>query len=606
MFDQAAAEPRRVLMLYSYGFHFAPWHVVSARFREELFKQSPQPVDLYEASLDTARFREAEKEAAFVDNLRALFAERQLDLVVAMGAPAARFFQRHRSQFFPSTPLLIVAAEERTIDRGSLSALDAAVTTTFDLRLFIDHILQVLPKTTTVAVVIGASPLEKFWAEEMRKAFFPFGDRVQFEWLNDLPFNDMQRRVSQLPPQSAVFYATVWVDAKGIPYEHNRALAALRAVATAPIFSIMDHNLGHGIVGGPLQPSQKIGDRAAEVAVRILNGETPDSIKTPPEGLATPAYDWRELQRWNISEASLPVGSIVQFRAPTLWESYRWHLMALFLALLGQAALIGWLFIERHGRRRAELQSQGRLVELMHLNRTAGAAALSASLSHELYQPLAAILSNAEAAELLLKISPMDLDQMEEILADSRQADLRAAEIIRHLRDLVKRKSELELQKVDLNNVVTDTLRILSPEAKERNIVLSMGGVQRPLPVLADQVHLQQVLINLASNGMDAMSDTISGGRVLTIHTAEVEESEVRVSVSDRGIGIPREKLNDVFNAFYTTKQHGTGLGLSIARTIVETYGGRIWAENRSDGGAAFHFTLPLAETGTGRAKLSL
>ena len=227
----------------------------------------------------------------------------------------------------------------------------------------------------------------------------------------------------------------------------------------------------------------------------------------------------------------------------------------------------------------------------------AAAGALSASVAHELNQPLGAILSNTEAAELLLNKNPPDLDQVKEILTDIRQADQRAADIIRHLRKLLKRRSEIELHDFDLNDAIADAVYILSPEAKKRGVALHANGIRQSLPVRADQVHLQQVILNLASNGMDAMTESTRNKHEMTIQTALSGEHEVEVSVADSGTGIANGKLEDVFDSFYTTKMHGTGLGLSIARTIVEAYGGKIWAENRTGGGAVVRFTLPLAET---------
>ena len=147
------------------------------------------------------------------------------------------------------------------------------------------------------------------------------------------------------------------VDAVGIPNEQNRVLARLREATNAPLFSYLDSNFGQGIVGGPILSTQELGRRAAEVAVRILNGERPGTIKTPPVGLGAPVYDWRELQRWNISEARLPLGSVVQFREPSIWARYRWLLTGILMALLLQSAMISWLLVERYGRRKAELES---------------------------------------------------------------------------------------------------------------------------------------------------------------------------------------------------------------------------------------------------------
>ena len=147
--------------------------------------------------------------------------------------------------------------------------------------------------------------------------------------------------------------------------------------------------------------------------------------------------------------------------------------------------------------------------------------------------------------------------------------------------------------------MVRDAARLLGPEATARGVELGVTQAQATLPVRADEVHLQQVVLNLAMNGMDAMLDCGLGSRNISFETALVGEAEAEVSVSDSGTGIPSGKLKEIFEAFYTTKPQGTGLGLSIARTIIETYGGRIWAENRTGGGAAFRFTLPLIKART-------
>jgi C4-dicarboxylate-specific signal transduction histidine kinase len=313
---------------------------------------------------------------------------------------------------------------------------------------------------------------------------------------------------------------------------------------------------------------------------------------------AKPLFDWRQLQRFGISENNLPAGSEIRFRPPSLWEQYRWQMSAIFCALLIQAAMIVWLLLERRGRRFAELQSRGRLREVIHLDRVAAVGAMSASIAHELNQPLGAILTNAETAEILLAENPIDCDQLKEILADIRQSDQHAGEIIAHMRGLLKKQSEFELQEFDLNDALRDALHALEPEARKRGVLVNADQVQGALTVRADRVHLEQVMLNLAINAMDAMQNGAPGKRKMTVQTALAGDSEVEVSVSDSGTGIPTDKLKGVFETFYTTKQQGTGLGLSIVRTIVETYGGKVWAENRRGGGAVFRFrfTLPLTK----------
>jgi signal transduction histidine kinase len=365
-------------------------------------------------------------------------------------------------------------------------------------------------------------------------------------------------------------------------------------MANRPIVIDAETNIGRGGTGGFVATPVPVGQAAARLALRILDGEDASKLPVAAGDFTRPVFDWRQLQRFGISESRLPPGSEIRFRPPGLWEQYRWQVMTALAILLMQSAMITWLLVERHRRQRAEMEARGRLMEVVHLNRTATAGALSASVAHELNQPLGAILSNAEAAEVLLAANPPDLHQLKEILADIRRDDQRAGEIIRRLRGLLK-KSEIELQEFDLNSTIQSALHILEPEAKKRGVVLSAVQAQGALPVRADQIHLQQVIVNLAANGLDAMLDCSPARRRLALQTAQVGASEAEVSVSDTGTGIPEDKLKDVFKTFFTTKPQGTGLGLSIARTIIETYGGRIWAENRLGGGAVFRFTLPLS-----------
>jgi C4-dicarboxylate-specific signal transduction histidine kinase len=208
---------------------------------------------------------------------------------------------------------------------------------------------------------------------------------------------------------------------------------------------------------------------------------------------------------------------------------------------------------------------------------------------------LGAILSNAQAAEILLKQNPPDLDLIGTILADICKSDQRAGEVITHLRDLL-RKNDHEPETVNLNDVIMLAVEILAPEAKARDVTLTANLDPHPLPVRVNPVHLQQVLLNLVLNGMDATASHSPVDRRVTIRTAVVNNAAVKVSIADSGLGIPADKLQQIFEPFFTTKEKGTGLGLAIARTIIERCGGDISADNRPNGGAVFRFSLPLVK----------
>ncbi len=369
-------------------------------------------------------------------------------------------------------------------------------------------------------------------------------------------------------------------------------LPRLRDATNAPIFSYIDSYLGQGIVGGPMLSSEAIGRRMADAAVRILNGETPGDLKIPPVVPGAAQYDWRELQRWKIAENRLPAGSVIRFRAPTVWEQYRWQMALISAIVLVQGSLISTLLIERRRRRFAEVQSRQRMAELAHTNRYSMAGELTASIAHELNQPLGAILANTETAELIVKSPAPDLKEISEILADIRRDDQRASDVILRLRNLLK-KTPVESKSIDLNDIVDETIKFLSGLAIARESELI--GVISPvaLPIKGDRIQLQQVIVNLVVNAMDAMSNMARTQRRIVIKTAHNGDS-AEVSVGDTGPGVLLDKLKDMFEPFFSTKPDGMGMGLSIARTIIEAHNGRIWAENQARGGAVFHVSLPL------------
>jgi signal transduction histidine kinase/ABC-type uncharacterized transport system substrate-binding protein len=590
-----AAESKRIMLLHSFGREFQPWSEYAKSIRAELDRQSPWPLDIIEHSLVTARFSDDNPEAPFVEYLRALFAKHPLDLIVSIGAPAANFVQRHRERLFATTPMVLMAVDQRRLQYSNLTANDTAVAVRINYLSAFENILQVLPDVKDVIVVVGTSPIEKFWKEAIGKEVEPLANRIKLSWTDELSFEALLKQASALPPHTAIFWELMIVDAAGVVHEGDVPLTRLHAVANAPIFSYDESFFGRAIVGGPLLLVADSSRQAAAVAIRILGGEKPSEIRTPPVQFASPVFDWREMQRWGIRESRLPPGSKILFRSPTVWEQYQWHILAAAALLLLEAAMIIGLLYERRRRRNAEIETRQRMSELAHLNRQATAGELSASIAHEINQPLGAILNNAESASVLLNSPSPDLEEVKTILDEIRRDDQRASEVIRRLRRLLG-KSAIEAQNIDLNETVREVFEFLSAQAAARKITLSSRLAQGPLRVSGDRIQLQQVILNLVVNGMESTVGATNGRREVTSSTS-VDEASAKISIADSGPGVPSDKLKAIFEPFFTTKGDGMGMGLSIARTIVETHGGRIWAENHTGGGAVFHVSLPLAKT---------
>jgi len=423
----------------------------------------------------------------------------------------------------------------------------------------------------------------------------PLANQIKLSWTDELSFEALLKQASALPPHTAIFWELMIVDAAGVVHEGDTPLTRLHAVANAPIFSYDESFFGSGVVGGPLLLVADSSQQAAAVAVRILGGEKPGEIRAPPVQFASPMFDWREMQRWGVSEGRLPPGSKILFRGPTAWEQYHAYILAVTAAILIQAALIIWLLYEHRRRRVAEVEARHRMSELAHMNRRATVGELSASLAHELNQPLGSILTNAETAELIANSPSPDMAEIKEIMADIKRDDLRAAEIIRRLRNILK-KAPSETRDLDLNEVVREVFDFLAVQAGARGVALSNVPAQQMLQVHGDRIQVQQVVLNLILNGMEAMADAPAGQRKIIGRLAQLDEAFAEISIYDFGSGISSADLEKVFDPFFTTKMEGMGMGLSIARTIVEAHGGRIWAENHAVGGAVFRFTLPLAK----------
>jgi signal transduction histidine kinase/ABC-type uncharacterized transport system substrate-binding protein len=590
----ATADLRRILLLHSFGADYSPWAETATSLRAELYKLSPDPIDLYEASVFTARFEKPQEEDPLVEYLRALFSEHKLDLIIAMGGPAAGFAQRHRSSVFPLTPMLMTGIAEQRIDKAKLTANDTTVGLALDLRQYIDNILRLRPDTKNIFVVIGNSSLEQYWLAYLRREYQTFTSRVNFTWSNDLSLAEVLSKAARLPPQTAIFYFLFTVDARGEPHVQGQTLAALHEVANAPIFGFGDYELGHGIVGGPLNPTDALGRQAANVAVRILKGEAPSGINTPPMGFGAPEYDWRELKRWNISEALLPPNSIVRFRQPTVWEQFRWQITLIAAAFLLQSALIAGLAFEHRRRRKAEVLARRSIGELASINRIATAGELSASIAHEMKQPLAAMVTNVGAGLRWLGAASPNLEEARTAFQNVLKDGNRAAEVIDSVRAMFK-KEQTDKTLLNLNDLISSVLYLLRDELEPQHIVLRTNLDPRLPPVQGNRGELQQVVLNLVRNAADAMSTVTDRPRVLSVKSETQPPNGVLISFADSGTGINPKDMDYIFEAFFTTKLNGMGMGLSICKSIIEDHGGRLWALPNLKHGSVFDISLPIA-----------
>jgi signal transduction histidine kinase len=592
----AAPVPKAVLVVHQWDENLVWYGEFITEFSATIRANSPEPIAIFAEHLDLGRFKGASQQETLHNYIRQKYAERDIGVVISVGPSALPFAVAIRAEIWPEASLVFAAATDAAVAGLNLAAEMTGSIVELSAQEMIGTARALVPNLQRV-VLLGDAWDDKDIHHNIKRELPAAAGGIEVIDLTGLALPEIRRRVAVLPERSAILYTPIFVDGAGNTYLPGDALASVAEVANQPIVVYGETEVSDGAVGGVVVRADLLGVDAAERVLRIIRGESASNIPLARAQFTTPMFDWGQLQRWRIGPERLPPGSEFRSRPESLWEQYQWHLSVAALAIVVQAALIAGFLRERRRRAGAEMEARHHLAEVAHLNRSAAVGVLSTSLGHELNQPLGAVLTNAEAAELLLNANPPDLEKVKAILADIRRDDQRAADVISRLRALM-RKTEPEPQLIDVNDVVRVITDILRAEAASRGVMLNADLDTHPLPARADPIHLQQVVLNLALNGMDAMLSRPTGRRIMIVTTALADPATIRVTVSDSGTGIPLDKLKSIFEPFFTTKRQGMGLGLSIARTIIEQSGGRIWAENSPHGGATLSFTLPVAREG--------
>ncbi len=255
----SAAGPKRVLILDPFGRNVAPFTTCVSSFRSTLARELGEPVDIYELPLELTRFSGPEGETPLVTFVEGRLNEQPVDLVVPVGTAGMQFAARHRDRLFPTTPVVVLGAEPRMLSPELLRTNATAVAHALSLPGMVEDILQLQPQTTNIVVVLGASALERYWAEQCRREFQVFTNRVGFTWVNDLTMEQILKRSAALPPRSFILHVLFIVDAAGVPCERNEVLRRLHEDANAPVFGFSASEFGLGSIGGRLYAGHRDG-----------------------------------------------------------------------------------------------------------------------------------------------------------------------------------------------------------------------------------------------------------------------------------------------------------------------------------------------------------
>jgi len=714
-------ETKRVLVLYSEE-KAHPAHELTDQGIREIFRTNKLfDIESYTEYLDLSRFSGPAHVHAVADYLNHKYAGTEIDAIIAVYPAAMDFLMHEKRKVFPAVPVVaceILRDTAENLDRSPWRRITTGVIIGDNAASVLENALRLRPGTRRVALVTGTAPNDAY--NEFSRALESYKGEIELLDLTRLPMQEILTQIGSLPADTIVLYSSILRDGANQIFVPREALSLISAAANQPVFGCYDSYMGYGIVGGNLMSFEQQGREAAALTLRILGGESPASIPFGGEHAYVSAYDWRELERWGISEEALPPGSVVKFKPRSMWEDHREGVLVgmffiviealLIIALLvnlrkrkraeteiAQSALryrtvadytydweywsapdgkINYIspsceritgysareFIEdptlflriivpedrgtweghdhdgrnrlkpseiefrirtKHGetrwishscltvrddqgkllgirasnrdigdRRKAEFEAQQQRNELAHVTRVAALGELTSSIAHELNQPLAAIRNYASAAQRFLSRSEPDLSKVRDALEGIVRDDRRAAEVIARVRELL-RKDEPHYQPVQMDKVIRESLALIRTDAVLKEVTIETQLTPALPVVLGDRVQLQQVLLNLILNSMDALNGMEPARRKLVIKADSEEDGGVKVSVSDRGTGFDEAHGEELFEPFFTSKPKGMGMGLAISQRIVHDHGGSLWAENNPGGGATFGFTLP-------------
>ncbi|HTR56648.1 MAG TPA: ATP-binding protein [Casimicrobiaceae bacterium] len=591
-----AEQPRNVLVLHSNN-RLAPGNIAAdAGLRETIAGTADRPVRIFSEFLDQPAFGGEAYERTMTTYLREKYATQPPSAIVAVSDNAFDFLLRHRAELLGPAPIVHVGVSKSHLDSIPKLPADAiGVPIEYDFSGTIEQALRWHPAARRLVIVTGAAERDRGWEARLRREVPLVSGSVPVEFLTGLPTASVLQRLRGLGADSVVFTPGYYEDADGRIFSPRESAALIAGSANAPVYGPLDGFIGIGVVGGRVPSFEGMGQEAGRIVNALLAGAPVSEMHLPKIEPTSLQVDWRQVKRWGIDEAAIPPGTVVRYREPTFWEAYRSAVVMTAAIILLQAALIGALLLERRRRRRAELAVQRQRMELAHASRLAVAGELTASIAHEINQPLGAVQTSADAADLILQSGADRRDDLTRIVARIRRDNLRASEVIRRLRALFA-KQEPERVRLDLSAAVGDAVTLLRTEARQRDCTVDLRLASTPAYVLGDHTQIQQVVIILLINAMEAADGLPADRRAIVVSLDRLAHSAT-ITVCDRGRGLAAGHEGKLFDSFFSTKARGMGLGLSIARTIVEAHGGRIWAESGAGEGAVFRVELPAIDS---------
>jgi hypothetical protein len=499
---QDTGERKRVLLLFTHQSDQPAQVILEQALRTTLQSGSRVSLEVYSQYLDAVRTPLEAYEKELIVQLQRKYGSKKFDLIFCINPPALKLLLKNRPVLFPEVPMVFLVIDQENLDGLDLGSNVTGVWGESNYTSNLELALTLHPGTTNVVVISGVGEWDNYWRKRVQEEFRPLEGRLQFSYLIGLSISELKKTLAELPRQTIVFFVSSTQDSDGTNYGNVEVIRQISPTSSAPVYGATDSQLGFGIVGGRLTSFEAMGTAGAQIGLRVLAGEKPAAIG--PKGIpSVPMFDWRELERWQISEGGLPPGSIVRFKKPTFWQQYRARIIGALVLFLLQTAFIAVLLIERRRRHRAkealdllnaELEERIAARTSALNNKSRELETFAYSVAHDLKAPLRGIDGYSR---LLLEDHVNSLNEegrtfLETIQSSSREMSQLIDDLLTYSR---LERRELKVQSFDLPPLVTTVIEQAKRAETDRRIdfeVRVKGG-----SVVADPGGLTQSLKKL-------------------------------------------------------------------------------------------------------------
>jgi signal transduction histidine kinase len=601
--SQQKKESKNILILFGLAPTQPAYRPILDGIRQNLTKEFGDSYNLHTEYLEIESYQKDNDPRNRFDIFNNKYREIKLDLLIVVGRNAVEVIKNNAEDYLLNLPTISIDFDFSNygyIKDLQLNEKTFVAGIKFQVTKMLSTALSVFPATSSIYFIGGTSSFDRFMLSLANQEIGKIEKNKRIEIITDLSMDQILQLVRSLPDRSLIFIPSFTTDSEFVTYYNDESMRLISATANSPVFAYSDVGFGDGAIGGYLISFRKVGLLSGETAVKILNGANPNSFNVTEQDYYENVFDWRQLKKWNLINSDLiPEGSTIMYEEISLIDKYKWVGGLVFLFIVLQTLLIANLIRLNKNQKNMTAQiidAQNKYKDFLHEDRSLRLGQLTASLSHEIAQPLTAILSNAQAGINFIKSNQATPELLTEILQKIVENDKRTASIISSIRGMLKVENR-EKEKIELNSLINVVLQIYKSEAIQKDIEINFRSTEQNVYILADGIQIQQVLLNLIINAAQSMEKVEIKNKSISI-SLSINNQEVIVSVCDNGSGIDESYKDKLFQPFSSSKLDGMGIGLAICRNIIDDHFGEIWAENLPECGAKFSFSLKVIKDG--------